>query len=242
MRRVRLALGLLLAAMVVTLGAAQRYESAPTLARERGELVDRVAAATAAADELQAGVAQLRSQVSSAQRQALAAAGSGDDKAAELSALLAGATKVTGPGIKLTITNTKTNEAEAALVRDRDLQRVVNGLWRAGAEAIAVNGERLTSSSAIRAAGEAILVDNRPLVPPYTVLALGAGQHLRAAFSGSVDGRYLKSLEESYAIRASIAVQDRLSLPAAPSCVVRVAKPLPAAGAEDAAGRGKDTP
>ena len=46
---------------------------------------------------------------------------------------------------------------------DRDLQVIVNGLWAAGAEAIAVNGQRLTACSAIRSAGEAILVDFRPL-------------------------------------------------------------------------------
>ena len=36
---------------------------------------------------------------------------------------------------------------------------LVNGLWQAGAEAISINGQRLTSTSAIRFAGQAILVD-----------------------------------------------------------------------------------
>ncbi|CAM5647734.1 membrane protein [Streptomyces purpurascens] len=56
------------------------------------------------------------------------------------------------------------------------MQRVVNGLWESGAEAVSINGQRLTALSAMRAAGDAILVDNKPLVPPYTVLAVGAGQ------------------------------------------------------------------
>ena len=66
--------------------------------------------------------------------------------------------------------------SDTGRVRDRDMQRVVNGLWESGAEAISVNGQRLTALSAIRAAGDAILVDNKPLVPPYTVLAVGDGQ------------------------------------------------------------------
>ena len=54
-------------------------------------------------------------------------------------------------------------------VLDRDLQELVNGLWAAGAEAVSVDGQRLTARTAIRSAGEAVLVDFRPLSPPYVV-------------------------------------------------------------------------
>ncbi len=54
-------------------------------------------------------------------------------------------------------------------VRDVDVQTVVNGLWAAGAEGIAVNGQRLTSLSTIRHAGDAIVVDLRQLARPYTI-------------------------------------------------------------------------
>jgi len=115
--------------------------------------------------------------------------------------------------------------ADTGRVRDRDMQRVVNGLWSAGAEAIGVNGQRLTALSAIRAAGDAILVDNKPLVPPYTVLAIGDGKRLSTAFRNSADGEYLHVLEQNYDIRASISVQGELHLPAAPSLILRYAKP-----------------
>ena len=49
----------------------------------------------------------------------------------------------------------------------------MNGLWSVGAEAIAVNGQRLTAQSAIRSAAGAILVNYRPLKPPYRVEAIG---------------------------------------------------------------------
>lgn len=92
-----------------------------------------------------------------------------------------------GPGVKLVVDDAKDTEqggggpressgfSDTGRVRDRDMQRVVNGLWESGAEAVSINGQRLTSLSAIRAAGDAILVDNKPLVPPYTVLAVGTG-------------------------------------------------------------------
>lgn len=249
-----LALGLVLAALVVTLGAAQAHEAAPTLAKEREGLIERIEAATDDADALSSEVESLRSKVVAAQKKALNR--EGGDGEAELMALLAGTTRVSGPGVKLVV-----NDAEAAdqgdgsgprqsasfadngRLRDRDLQRIVNGLWESGAEAVAINGQRLTALSAIRAAGEAILVDNRPLPPPYTVLAIGDGQRLSTRFQDSVDGRYLHALEENYGIRASIAVQDKVNLPAAPSFTVRSASPSPSptAGAPDAAETGTGT-
>jgi uncharacterized protein YlxW (UPF0749 family) len=119
------------------------------------------------------------------------------------------------------------------------MQRVVNGVWASGAEAVSVNGQRLTVLSAIRAAGDAILVDNRPLVPPYTVLAIGDGQRLSTAFQDSADGQYLHVLEQNYGIRASITAEDTLRLPAAPSLTVRSAKPAAGAGTSDATKTGK---
>ena len=105
------------------------------------------------------------------------------------------------------------------------MQRVVNGLWASGAEAVSINGQRLTALSAIRAAGDAILVDNKPLVPPYTVLAVGDGQRLSTKFQNSADGLYLHALQGDYGIRTAISVEGDLRLPAAPSVIVRTAKP-----------------
>ena len=132
--------------------------------------------------------------MSERQREALKQHG-GDQ--GELVALLSGATAVQGPGVKLVVDDAKDSRSgrrrararavgfsDTGRVRDRDMQRVVNGLWESGAEAIAINGQRLTALSAIRAAGDAILVDNRPLVPPYTVLAVGDGKRLEHRVPG----------------------------------------------------------
>ena len=88
-----------------------------------------------------------------------------------------------------------------------------------------INGQRLTALSAIRAAGDAILVDNKPLAPPYTVLAVGDGQRLSTTFQNSPDGLYLHALQENFGIRTSISVEDDLKVPAAPSVIVRTAEP-----------------
>ncbi|MEU0760705.1 DUF881 domain-containing protein [Streptomyces microflavus] len=243
-----LAAGLVVAALVVTLGAAEARVSAPVVAKEREELIDRINAETRAADTLESDVDKLRTDVSERQRKALERHG-GDQ--GELVALLSGATPVEGPGVKLVVDDAKNTDqggggpresssfADTGRVRDRDMQRVVNGLWESGAEAIAINGQRLTALSAIRAAGDAILVDNRPLVPPYTVLAVGDGKNLVAAFQDSADGQYLNALKESFDIRTSLSEQAKVRLPAAPSLIVRTAEPK--AAGSDAAESGKGT-
>ncbi|MFG2472190.1 DUF881 domain-containing protein [Streptomyces canus] len=234
--RLGLAVGLVLAALVVTVGAAQARVAAPVVAKEREELIDRIDRETEAADKLEENVDQLRDDVSARQREALRQ--SGDSGQADLVGILSGAVEVHGPGVKLVVNDAKeastggdgnpretSGFSDTGRVRDRDMQRVVNGLWESGAEAVSINGQRLTALSAIRAAGDAILVDNKPLVPPYTVLAVGDGQRLSTRFQDSADGLYLHALQENYGIRTAISVEDDLRLPAAPSVIVRTAEP-----------------
>ncbi|WP_189944143.1 DUF881 domain-containing protein [Streptomyces aurantiogriseus] len=231
-----LAAGLVLAALVVTVGAAQARIAAPVVAKEREDLIDRIDRETEAADKLESTVDELRDDVSARQREALRESGGGDQ--AELVGILAGAVEVHGPGIKLVVDDAKeastggdsdpretSGFSDTGRVRDRDLQRVVNGLWASGAEAVSINGQRLTALSAIRAAGDAILVDNKPLVPPYTVLAVGDGKNLSTRFQDSADGLYLHALQENFGIRTAISVEDDVRLPAAPSVIVRTAQP-----------------
>ncbi len=230
-----LAAGLVLAALVVTVGAAQARIAAPVVAKERGELIDRIDRQTAAAEKLEDGIDELRDDVGARQREALRKHG-GDQ--GELVGILAGAVEVHGPGVKLVVDDAEEADqggegdaretsgfSDTGRVRDRDMQRVVNGLWESGAEAVTINGQRLTALSAIRAAGDAILVDNKPLVPPYTVLAVGDGEKLSSAFRQSGDGQYLDALRKNFGIRTSLSVEDEVRLPAAPSVIVRTAQP-----------------
>ncbi len=228
-----LAAGLVITAMVVTLGAAEARVDAPVLAKERQELIDRVQRADERADTLEQNIDRLRTDVAARQRAALKQPGGSQG---ELVSLLSGATEVRGPGIKLVVDDAKgssTGEggkpressgfSDTGRLRDRDMQKIVNGLWQSGAEAISINGQRLTELSAIRAAGDAILVDNRPLVPPYEVLAVGDKKRLGPAFQDSADGQYLHVLQESYGIRYTLSPADDLRLPPAASLIVRTA-------------------
>ncbi|MGY0465195.1 DUF881 domain-containing protein [Kitasatospora sp. cg17-2] len=231
---VTLGAGLALVGAVITVGAVNAHKAEPTLAKERDALIHRINDANGSADHLQQQVQDLRRKVDSTQRQALAP-GEGDPAA------LAGAVglgEVTGPGVKLVVEDAAGTGAggnvdpragqgfsNSGRLRDRDLQLVVNGLWASGAEAVSINGQRLTALSAIRAAGEAVLVDNRPLVPPYTVQALGDGPRLLAAFESAMAGQYLRLLQEKYGIKSTLSAQKSLTLPAAVGVSLRTAQP-----------------
>lgn len=137
-----------------------------------------------------------------------------------------GATAVEGPGLRISLKDAAGDGFESddeSRVQDGDLQALVNGLWAAGAEAIAVDGERLTATTAIRSAGSAILVDLVPLIGPYVVEAVGDPQELQTNLARSSAGPYLADLRSAYGIGVEISGQQRLKLPAASGVALRSA-------------------
>lgn len=88
-------------------------------------------------------------------------------------------TRMAGAGLVVTLSNApKPGSSDAgvevrSVITDRDLQLVVNSLWSSGATAVAINGVRLGPDTAIRRAGQVILVANKPVTSPYEVAAIG---------------------------------------------------------------------
>ncbi|MGC5022342.1 DUF881 domain-containing protein [Micromonospora sp. DT47] len=105
-----------------------------------------------------------------------------------------------------------------------DLQKVANDLWAAGAEAIAVNGQRLTATSTIRSAGAAILVDFRPVTSPYKVTAIGPDS-MRDDFEESRSAYLMRRVAETTGLSFEVREAEDLTLPAAPEPRLRYAKP-----------------
>jgi uncharacterized protein YlxW (UPF0749 family) len=114
-----------------------------------------------------------------------------------------------------------TSVATPGLLSDRDLRSVVNELWSDGAEAIAVNGIRLTPTSAIRFAGQAVLVDQQPITSPYVIRAIGSPATLDTGFASSAVASRYQTLVSAEGIRFSFGQLGSVTLPAAP-----VADPL----------------
>ncbi len=139
---------------------------------------------------------------------------------------------VTGEGVKIVVDDAP-NGDETQSVRDEDLAILVDGLWNAGAEAISINGQRLTVLSAIRNVNVAIHVNSRPLSPPYTVLAVGDTQTLQANLLSSTHGQEWFSLVDQLGFVFDMQNEESLSLPAARMRPLRAVTPGTAAENSD---------
>ena len=154
------------------------------LQRSRGlrrlELADLVRAEDGRVRALRDEVGRLRAELARAEEETGAL---GEDAArlrarTEELSVAAGTAGVEGPGLVVTLDDSQasrspTGDPNDLVVHERDLQTVVNALWAAGAEAVAVNGERLTAASAVRCAGNTLLLHGTLHSPPYEVAGIG---------------------------------------------------------------------
>lgn len=165
-------------------------------------------------DALRTEVASLREQITYMME--------GQDKLDVLQAelqkarILAGLTEVEGPGVSVEM-NDSTRPAQPGqdpnvfLIHDDDVQKVVNALFAAGAEAISVNGHRLITTSEIICAGNVIIVNGARIAPPIKILAIGNPETLEAGLKmrgGVVDSLVL------WGIEVKVKIEEKVTLPA----------------------------
>lgn len=165
-------------------------------------------------DALRTEVASLREQITYMME--------GQDKLDVLQAelqkarILAGLTEVEGPGVSVEM-NDSTRPAQPGqdpnvfLIHDDDVQKVVNALFAAGAEAISVNGHRLVTTSEIICAGNVIIVNGARIAPPIKILAIGNPETLEAGLKmrgGVVDSLVL------WGIEVKVKIEEKVTLPA----------------------------
>ena len=232
----QLARGLVLVATGFLLVVAyhQTVAGRPEVSRVRAGLVTDVRDRQHETDLLQQQADRLRDEVSKERDAALAAAGT-DAGAIDRLELATGTGKVRGPGTVVRLGDAappvdpvtgKPTGKNLGVVLDRDLQRVTNELWRDGAEAISINGERLSAISTIRTAGSTILVDFRPISSPYLVTAIGP-EDLDQRFNDSRTGQLFRALASQYGMQVAVDRKGELTLAAAPDPQLHYARPVP---------------
>jgi uncharacterized protein YlxW (UPF0749 family) len=221
------------AVLAVVLGVATTWSvlalraPQPSALAAREVLAGQIVERTAELDELRGRSAELAEQNATLQEAALSAADSPLLDQLARDSVVSGASAVTGDGLSITLEDAEQVEGEDdpdSRVRDSDLQIVVNGLWASGAEAVAVNGQRLGPTTAIRTAGDAILVDVVPLVGPYTIQAVGDPQDLQTRMTRTSGGQLLAVLQSTYGIRTQVSAQRDMELPAGSTVTLRAAE------------------
>lgn len=153
-----------------------------------------------------------------------------------------GIAAVKGPGVSVVADDAPDASSDRDKVLDSDLQKLVNGLWQAGAEAISINGQRLTALTAIRFAGSAITVNDVSLNRPYRILAIGNPDTLQGRFADTTSGGAWLDLQREVGLRFSMHSQSSLRLPGQVLPSLRYVRDDGSAGPGSDGSTGKGTP
>ena len=222
--------GVLAATLLLVIAAVQTHRHAPSDQRSRQTLLDQVRRETDGVHALEVRLDRLRDQTQQLRDALLHTTAAGSALAARLDAadLAAGTVAATGPGLRVVVDDSSGGQSGSTdnQVLDRDLQSLVNALWAAGAEAIAIDNERLTAQSAIRQAGSSILVNFEPVARPYVITAIGDPVGLATSFGASPAVARMHTYTQVYGLQFRFARVDSLTVPRAPGLPLRYAKPV----------------
>lgn len=210
------ALGFLVAAQVRSEGPRVRYTT-----QERAPLVETVLALQAQQETLKDELTDLQTKITDAETTTTGS----DLLSRQLSdALLAtrvsaGLVALEGPGLVLQLDDSQVpvppgGSASDYLVTAADIRTVVEELWLVGAEAVSVNGERITASTAIVDIGDSILVNSAYLAPPYQVAAVGSPDLYQQLVASAGFVELVQARADRFGIRFSFAQPSAVVVPA----------------------------
>ena len=234
-----LVLGFLIAAQLAAEGPRVRYTT-----QERTPLVQTAKDLQTEQDGLKARILELRAKIQTVETQGQGSAATVKDLNTQLqqARIAAGLIPLTGSGIVIQLDDSKEpvppggSQADY-LVGSRDIRVVVEELWNAGAEAISVNGERLTTSTAIIDVGSSVLVNSAYLTPPYQVSALGAPDLYQKLSASPAFVDFVRARGAGYGIQISVAEPQSVDIPAFVGTVtLRYSRPVESASPGPSAG------
>jgi uncharacterized protein YlxW (UPF0749 family) len=225
-----LGLGFLIAAQFQSEGPRVRYTT-----QERSPLVETATQLQQQQETLKQRILDLRGQIQAAEQagQGSAALVKELNDALLQARIAAGLIALQGSGIVLQLEDSSEPPAPDAnesdyLVGAHDLRQIVDELWAAGAEAIAINGERITATTAIIDVGPSILANAAYLAGPYQITAMGPDDLYAklSASRGFVD--FIKARASGFGIKVSVAEPGTVDMPAfAGTVTLRYARPVP---------------
>ncbi|PZR53227.1 hypothetical protein DNL40_09280 [Xylanimonas oleitrophica] len=190
-------------------------------ARHPSDLAELVQAESRRVDDLTAQVTTLQSQVTRLSQAASVDIPAADPDLVRRESVAAGSVPVSGPGLTVQLDDAPASSlsipgvrADDLVVHQQDLQHVINALWAGGAEAMTLQGERVTATSAFRCSGNILLLHGKVFSPPYVVEAIGDPAAMRAALDASPGVRTYRDYVDWVALGWNVRASDELALPA----------------------------
>lgn len=200
--------------ILVTTAAVQTSRNADVEDASRATLLTRISEERAEGARLQEQIVALRQDNAALEEESTGLGSLLQSAQTELRRLQVrtGFVPVRGPGIRLVVEDPEDGAAE---VRKEDLYLLINGLWAAGAEAVALNGHRLSVLTSINNSDVAINVDYSALLPPYTLQAIGDPRRLGPDLLDTRTFAIFDAVRSRYGFGFDMENVDTVSLPAA---------------------------
>ena len=185
-------------------------------APEQERLASLIRTEQSRSSELRFTADELRRQVAGIQK-ARGAGPAGPSEALNIMRERMGLVAAEGPGLVVALDDSTDQESPSGNLNDlvihsQDVQAVANGLWAAGAEALAVNGQRVVPTSAVLCVGNTLLINGTVHSPPFRFAALGANLH--SAFMSDPLVKRFAGDADRFKLGFKVESRDRLSVPA----------------------------
>jgi len=202
--------------ILISIAAVQNSRNEEVSDAGRATLIERIGEARSGLEDRQARIADLTRENLELSDSLTELATVRQDAVSQMRRLQLGAgyLPATGEGVRIVVNDNPTGDP-IQRVTDADLAMLADGLWEAGAEAIAINDQRLNPLGSIRNVGSAIHVNTVPLTPPYLVRAIGDKRTLQAELLNTTHGAQFFSLADQLGFEYSVDDVSELELPAA---------------------------
>ena len=185
----------------------------------RGRLIDLIAAEDRRSQQLRAQLDSLQADVRALEQAMSARTGGFKEIQASLNSLggFAGTAAVRGAGLTVelrdsTLRSSPTGDPNDLVIHEQDIQAVVNALWAGGAEAMAVNGERITATTAVRCVGNTLLLHGVAYAPPYRVDAIGPANRMTRSLDADDLVSRFKIFSEEYRLGFDVRARSDVSI------------------------------
>lgn len=219
--------------LLVTLQWRTQADRSELTVRYNPPLIDAANALQKEQTDLKAQLAELRARLDEIQRNASSQSGAAKEVQTRIDELraVAGLTDRSGDGVVIQLDDARnvtvsSRDVDKSICHATDLTDIINTAWRGGAEAIAVNDERVVSSSSVYCVGSTIMVNGTLMSPPFNIVAIGPQNALLGAFDDPQQLRDIKQRRDVQGLGFRVTRASAIHAPAYSGALnVRYAQP-----------------
>lgn len=207
--------------LLVTLQWRTQAERSELSVRYNAPLIDAASALQREQNELKSQLAVLRARLDEIQRNASSQSGAARELQTRLDELKAsaGLTPQSGDGVIVHLDDARnvsvaTRDIDKSICHATDLTDIINTAWKGGAQAIAVNDERIVNSSSVYCVGATIMVNGTLMSPAFNIAIIGPQNALLGAFDDPNQLQDIKQRRDVQGLGFRVTRANAINVPA----------------------------